>query len=152
MVHGLEPPSPFIQFDTLREMKKVAAHTSNRLDSLNDALGLARKVDNGGINTWTEIMESGDPAAWKRMKKYNRQDVQALEELYLAVRPWAKAHPPLNVLADRADGCPRCLSTQLVIRGYKTTKTRRYRRFQCKSCGGFCSKPTAVLVERPQYA
>lgn len=142
MVHGLRPPSPYIQVDTLREMKKVAAHTSNRLDALNQALGLDRKLNAGGIATWTGCM-NGDPAAWSRMKRYNKQDVRALEELYIATLPWMRAHPALNVLADKPDGCPRCLGTDLQARGYRIARTRKYRRWQCGDCGGYSQSPTA---------
>lgn len=150
MVHGLQPPSPYQQIDTRLEMKKVAAHTSNRLDDLNRALSLERKIGTGGIATWTGCM-NGDPASWQKMKRYNRQDVRALEQLYLAELPWMKTHPSLNVITDTPNSCPRCLSTRLKPRGFKTTKSRKYQRFVCGDCGGWCSSPRSERVEAPGY-
>ncbi len=34
-----------------------------------------------------------DPAAWKVMEKYNKQDVLLLEKVYDRLLPWIKSHP-----------------------------------------------------------
>lgn len=136
MVHGLKPPSPYMQVDTKGEMKKVAAHTSNKLDDLNRSLGLETKLGHEGIATWTGCM-NGDPRAWKVMKRYNQQDIVALEQLYLYERPWIRNHPKLNVLAGRPAACPKCLSEN--IRSgmrYRATSQNLYQYFRCNDCGG----------------
>lgn len=134
MVHGMKPPSPYQQVDTKSEMKKVAAHTSNKLDDLNRALGIESKLDAGGISTWTGCM-NGDKASWRKMKRYNRGDVRSLEELYLLELPWMKTHPNMALMSDRPDACPRCLSTRLYSKGFKFTNSSRYRDYQCQDCG-----------------
>lgn len=137
MVHKMPPPEPYAQVDTKVAMKQVAAHTSNKLADLNRALGLESKLDAGGIDTWTGCM-NGDPKAWKHMKKYNKGDIVALEELYLEVRPWMKNHPAVNVLESRPDACPRCGKEGTMIKGmkYKATNTNLYQYYRCKECGG----------------
>lgn len=140
---GWNPPSPYRVIDTLVEVKRVAAFTSNKLAFLTDALCTAKKsshVKFPGFLLWKECL-LGNPKAWAEMKKYNKQDVLSLEELYLRLRPWMVTHP--NVMAyelsgdDALTGCTRCGGYALVRQGYRVTQTGRYRRWRCTGCGGW---------------
>lgn len=137
MAHDMEPPSPYAQIDTKKIAKRYANFTSNKLDHLGEALGLGRKLDNGGFETWKGCLV-GDKKAWKLMTTYNKQDVALLEQVYLKLRPWISNHPALNVLDGRPESCPKCGSGPLESRGtVKLNKTSIARRFRCKSCGGW---------------
>lgn len=135
MIHGLNPPSPYMQIDTKKVAKRYGAFTSNKLADLAKDLGIARKGETGGFETWKGCM-AGDPKAWAKMKEYNKQDVVVLEELYLRLRPWITNHPNLGLI-DRGDpdSCENCSGTSLNKRGTRYTNRRRYHRLRCNSCG-----------------
>jgi hypothetical protein len=135
IIQGLAPYSPVKQYDTKKAAKRIGGFTSNRLGRLAKDLNVASKGDPGGFGTWKGCM-AGDPKAWAKMKKYNRQDIPPLEDLYVKFAPWDKQSPSLNVLEDRPDACPNCLGTHIQARGLSTpTKTGRKQRYVCMDCG-----------------
>lgn len=81
---------------------------------------------------WKGCM-ANNPKDWRDMKRYNKQDVDLLEKLYLRFRPWIKTHPA----AEGGSVCPKCGSKKLIKRGFSQTKANYFRRFQCKGCGGW---------------
>lgn len=136
MVHGLTPPSPYKQLDTKKIAKRVAGFTSNRLKHLANDLSVAQKGDPGGFGTWKGCL-AGDPKAWAKMKRYNKQDIPPLMDLYLKFRPWDKSAFPLNVATGRPESCPKCGGTKMNAgMKYHSTKTGAYQYFRCQSCGG----------------
>jgi ribosomal protein S27AE len=139
IVHGLTPPSPYREVDTLQVARRQFAFNSNKLDDLCRMLGLPRKKQTGGFKTWLGCM-ADDPKAWERMVRYNKADVVILERLYLRMRPWVVNHPNLNL--DRPEACPRCGHGVLIARGWKTAAVTRRRSFQCKKCGGYSAGRT----------
>jgi hypothetical protein len=142
LVHGLQPPSPYKEVDTFRVAKAHFGFTRNRLDDLCQQLGVGKKLDTGGFETWRKCMD-GDAKAWARMRRYNAHDVKLLEGLYLKIRPWMPRHPNLGAIANRPNMCPNCgAEGTMQSRGWELTSTRRYRRFQCRSCGHRCSERT----------
>lgn len=132
--HGMKPPSPYKTVDTLKIARKSFAFDSNRLDDLGKVLGLGEKVHTGGFRLWQECM-SGNPKAWAKMKKYNKQDVLLLEKVYLRLRPWSKSHPRITVESNYICHC--CGSTDVQLRGYNYTKFNKFQRFMCKDCGSW---------------
>jgi RNase_H superfamily len=137
LVHGLNPPSPYKHIDTLKVVKKHFAFNSNRLADVCKLLGVGVKGETGGFGTWLGCIR-GDTAAWDKMKEYNIQDVVILEALYLRLRPWIDNHPPMGLLGDRPNACPKCGSEDgMVARKWAVTKVQRRRWFQCKACGGY---------------
>jgi hypothetical protein len=135
MAHGLTPPSPYRIVDTKRTVKQVSAFSSNKLDWLGAQLELGRKLEHQGWAMWRGCMV-GDPAAWKRMLRYNRHDVVLLERLYKLVAPWIKQ--PNGALYSGDERCvnPQCGSKDLqVFPRLYYANTRAYRRFQCRKCG-----------------
>lgn len=136
MVHNLTPPSSYHQIDTKKVAKKYGNFTSNKLDFLNRTFGFEGKIDTGGFATWKGCM-SGDKKAWKRMKKYNKKDVEELEKLYLYMRPWMTSHPGINSIENRPDACPKCGGENMTARAkYRASNTNLYRYFYCNDCGG----------------
>jgi hypothetical protein len=141
LIHGMDPPSTYREVDTLKIARRHFAMTSNRLDDLCRTLEIGGKRETGGFQTWLGCIK-GDPASWRKMKRYNAHDVRLLEALYLKLRPWG-AHPNVATMAGHPDACPKCGSTDGMIgHGYAYTQVSRRRRFKCKACGAVVSDRT----------
>lgn len=134
IAHGLPPPRPFKTVDTKKVAKKVGRFNSNSLNDLGNYFGEGEKIKTD-FSLWKGCIE-GKPAAWAKMVKYNKQDVVLLEKVYKRLLPWNATHPNLGLL-DQEALCPKCGSREVQFRGHAVTNTRRYRRFQCKKCGGW---------------
>lgn len=133
LLYNFNPPQPYKQIDLLNTMRNKFRFVSNKLDYVCQQLGLGKKTDHEGFELWLKCM-ANDAEAWKRMEKYNKQDVVLLESLYNRVLPWIKNHPNMNLHQDH-EGCPTCGSAQLQKRGTSISGTGTYQRYQCKSCG-----------------
>lgn len=132
--YGLPPSQPYKTVDTLKEIKKIASFTSNKLDNLGELLGEGRKLKTD-FSLWKGCMDN-DPKAFKRMLDYNKEDVLLLEKIYLRILPYMKSHPNWGIYENDIC-CPKCGSKHLQSRGYALNKSTRYRRFQCQSCGSW---------------
>jgi DNA polymerase elongation subunit (family B) len=139
--HGLNPPAPFHHIDLYQTVKRQFRWASNKLDFVCQQLGLGSKVHHKGQELWTDV-EAGCPKAQRIMEKYNRGDVILLEKLYKKLLPWIKGHPTVSLLEGHSGShkCPSCGGHHLQHRGYRTTKTRRYKRYQCQDCGSWSSE------------
>jgi DNA-directed RNA polymerase subunit RPC12/RpoP len=115
---------------------------SNKLDHLGAHLGLGRKVDTGGFETWAGCMR-GDMKFWKLMTKYAKQDVDLLRKVYMKLRPWMTNHPNLNIF-DGTDGCPTCGSRRLQKRGTRRTQVAIYQQYQCNNCKAYSRERLSI--------
>jgi len=145
-IHGLKPPIPFKQVDTLKEARKNFKLPSNKLDDIVRMLEFGRKVPHEGFDMWKGCM-NGDKKYWKKMVKYNIHDVKLLNDVYEEMRPWVNNHPNLNVLNGTEDKCPRC-SGNVQKRGFAITRTTKHQRLQCQKCGGWSQKPLRSGIVR----
>jgi predicted PolB exonuclease-like 3'-5' exonuclease len=134
LYHKLSPPAPYKTVDTKKLAKRVARFNSNKLDDLARYFGEGRKIDTT-FKLWLGCI-NGDKDSWAKMVTYNKHDVRLLERIYLRLRPYAKTHPNLSSYQEKPV-CPRCGSKHIEWRGYATSTSRKYRRFQCKDCGGW---------------
>ncbi len=139
---GLTPPSPYQTVDTLKVARNNFKFNSNKLDDLGDYLGIGRKYETGGFGLWKGCMD-GDSESWRKMVKYNKQDVVLLELVYKQLRPWIKNHPRLYQL----DCCPNCGSDRLQKRGTFKTISGTRQKYWCINCGKW---PTGKVTELPQ--
>ncbi len=87
VTNNILPPNPHRVHDTLTYAKKYFRFSSNSLKSLAIRLGLPVKAEAGGIGTWIGCMH-GDPASWRKMEEYNKQDIVVLEAVYERFLPW----------------------------------------------------------------
>lgn len=135
LLYGMAPPSPYKQIDLLQIARKQFRFPSNKLDYVANALGLGGKVAHEGHTLWVKCMND-DPVAWKKMQRYNIQDVKLLEKVYKKLLPWIYNHPNHAMYGD-ADRptCTNCGSHKVQSRGTETTRTQKYRRYQCTGCG-----------------
>ena len=148
IMNGLNPPSPYRQIDTLVEARKHFAFERNTLAHLADALKCAPKLDHAkfkGFDLWKECM-AGNEEAWEEMKKYNIQDINTLEEVYLKMRPYIKAHPNMATLGNSFEKrCTACNSKKIREDGYSVTNVSKFRRYKCEVCGSFSRARTNLL-------
>lgn len=133
---GLSRPSPYVNVDLMRIQKRDAFMLSNKLESRRLWLGEQGKLDTGGFGLWKGVMD-GDREARRKMEEYNRLDVAITEEEFDRMRSggWVRGLP--NHAIDGGHCCPSCGSGKLQARGWQHTKTRRYKRFQCRDCGAW---------------
>lgn len=135
VVHGFAPPSPYKTVDTLKVARKYFRFSSNKLDDLSKTLGIGRKVPHTGFKLWKDCM-AGDLKAWALMKRYNKQDVVLLEQVYEALKGWINNHPRIGSTKT----CPNC-EGNLQSRGFAITRTGKKNRYQCNSCGAWTQGP-----------
>lgn len=136
IINGLKPPTPYKVVDTKLVAKKYFGFESNKLTDLGRYFGLGEKMDTGGIDLWRDCLR-GDLKAWRKMVRYNIQDVVLLEKIYLHMRPWMTDHPNMNLTNETNCNCPNCGSNDLQRRGFALTRTTKYQRLQCKNCGAW---------------
>lgn len=133
--HNMTPPSPYRSIDTLKQAKAHFNFTSNKLNDLGVALGVGKKIPTGGFELWRGCLND-NRKSWALMKKYNKQDVDLLEKIYLKMRPYMKNHP--NISLDDVDDrirCPACGSYNIQRRGYSYTNSSKFARLHCEECG-----------------
>jgi hypothetical protein len=134
LLAGMPPPMCTKSIDTLKVLRQNFAFTYNKLDEVAKCLGMVRKIETS-FKWWDECSD-GDEKRIKQMLKYNKQDVNVLEELYLRLRPWMKKHPNMNLFAvDDAERCPNCGDMSLNWGGTYMTPTGLYGACRCEACG-----------------
>jgi len=151
LANGMKCPSPYKTVDTLLEARKHFFFNSNKLDHLSKLLGIGDKVETGGFGLWLECM-AGNMKAWKKMTTYNKHDVVLLEKLYLVLRPWITNHPNRALMdSENEKACPTCSSSEVIKQGFIYTRTGKFQRWQCKSCGAWAqsrkSERTNILLK-----
>lgn len=144
LLHKLPPPPPHKTVDTLRILRSRFAFASNKLDDACARLGIGHKVKHPGISMWLGCLD-GDPECWAKMKEYNAGDIVLLEKLFLRLRPWATRYPHVIPTNRAFFACPRCKSKKMQGRGYSRTLAGDRKRYQCQSCGSWC---TGVTVKK----
>lgn len=132
----LGPPTPVIEIDLWKTVRSQFKFMSNKLDEVTKRLGLGEKAGHEGFELWPAVM-AGDTAAWKRMRKYNAQDVTITENLYHKLLPWIRTHPNVALLTGEEHSCPRCGGTDLERRGYYRTQVSVFQQWQCRSCKSY---------------
>jgi hypothetical protein len=135
LLAGMSPPSPYKQIDLYYVVSQVFGFPYKSLDYVSHALGLKGKTMKLSIPFMARCLE-GDEKAWRQMARYNKQDVQALEDLYWHLQPWVKGHPSHGA-HEGADCCPKCGSFALEHRGFSMTAQGKYQRFRCRNCDGW---------------
>ena len=136
IINGMQPPSSYKVIDTLQIAKKQFGFTHNNLDALASKFGIASKLKTE-FSLWENCLY-GDPKSLKYMLKYNKRDVDILEDLYLVLRPWIKNHPNVGNYADTTQPlCSSCGShkVELLPNKYYYTSVGKYMLYRCKECG-----------------
>lgn len=133
LANGLTPPTTYRTIDTLKVARRRFKLNSNKLDDLGQLLDVGMKLETGGFQLWLDCM-AGDPKAWKKMKKYNKQDVDLLVAVYAKLKPWTPNHPNLGVDSDRPI-CSVCESENVHKKGFDYKNASKAQRWKCMECG-----------------
>lgn len=131
ILNGMPPPSPYKHLDTYQIARNAAKFTSNKLEYLTDKLCTKyKKLAHSkfpGFSLWKECLK-GNLNAWNEMKKYNKHDVLATEELYIKLRAWA----PVNAAKPfEGSPCGVCGADKLAKQGIRG----KFQRVVCNGCG-----------------
>lgn len=142
--HGLPPLPPVIQIDTHKMARKKFKFNCNRLDYLGKYFKLGSKIKTD-ITLWLRCLK-GERRAIQEMVDYNKGDVVLLEKIYNRLVPYVSSGVNINLFMDTKDiACTHCGSSKLQQRGFRYTKTRKYKRMQCQDCGSWSSSPVNYI-------
>lgn len=132
---GLPPVSHVHEIDLLKTVRKRFRFESNKLDYVCRMLGIGAKEQHKGLGLWTDCMK-GDQKAWRKMQRYNKQDVRLMPRLYRKLLPWITGHPNVGLYKKaKSPMCAHCGSTNLKeLEQPFTTKTLRYQAYVCGTC------------------
>jgi len=133
LAHGLPPPPPTKTIDTLKLARRVFKMDSNRLAHIGEYLGLGGKETTSGWKLWEQCI-AGDRAAWGQMARYNKRDVDLLEQVFNRLAPYQPNAPYMG-----AAGCPSCYSDRVQQRGFNVSRAGKRPRFQCQDCSHWYS-------------
>lgn len=147
--HGLPPPSSYASIDTLLVAKRYFKFDSNHLTDLGTFFKIGNKLHHEGFSLWTKCM-AGNKRAWRKMIKYNIQDIILLEKLYLKLLPWITNHPNRALYDCKPNACPNCGQTNLIKNGLYYTRIQTYQRWRCKDCGASATSRTPIKQEKPE--
>lgn len=136
LMGGFTPHSPVKQIDLFQVVKRQFRFPSLKLQYVTTQLGLDGKLPHEGHQLWVDCLAM-KPAAWKKFKLYNIQDVVVLEELYNKLLPWIHNHPHHGLYGPVSDVCKNCASSHLERRGYAYTNAGKYQQYRCHDCGGW---------------
>lgn len=129
---GMTPPSPYKEIDLMRVVKKNMKFASNKLDHVAKQLGVGSKVSTD-FQLWKDCM-AGDEKAWRKMHRYQKQDVNLLVDAFEIFKPWIRFPHPVR---EGFGLCRNCGGANLQRRGYASTLQGKYPRFQCTDCGAW---------------
>lgn len=134
ILNGLPPYNTVRSVDTKKVASGVFKFPSNKLDALAKYFGIPGKIDTE-FQLWIDCIK-GKEEALEKMRVYNVQDVDVLEEVYLKLRPYIKSHPNVAVYLNTDErGCSACGSTELTETDkYQYTNTGKFKLYRCK-CG-----------------
>jgi hypothetical protein len=135
IINGIQPPTPYKSIDVFQTISRQFAFTSKSMDYVNYSLELERKKETEGMSLWIRAV-SGEENALKDMNLYNIQDVVALQEQYLVVRPWIKNHPNIGLWHESKEPmCGFCGSADIeYVSNLYSTPAGLYKSFRCKDC------------------
>ena len=133
LLYGMPPPSPYRSIDTLKAAKRFYL-PSRKLDYLGKEFVGYQKIKTD-FDLWKGCM-MGNKDSLNEMMRYNKKDVQLLEDVYLKFRPWIKSHPNLGLYyASDEERCSNCGSTNLTEMGKMYyTDVNAYKAYRCE-CG-----------------
>jgi len=135
LLHGQGPIAWPTSEDTLKNFKKHFMFASNKLDYLAKVL-LGAGKSRMSFPDWTDVVEEKSEKALKKMIAYCKRDVKLLEGVFNKASAFftPKVHRGLIEGSGRYS-CPNCASLYVVKDGIRTTRTGRYQRLKCQSCG-----------------
>lgn len=144
IVNNLPPTSPYQTIDTCSIAKKQFGFSHNNLNALARVFGFKSKMETN-FQLWKSCVD-GDEVALQRMEKYNRHDVELLEEVYMKIRPWIHSHPNIGLYTEATEPiCSNCGSRNITkTEKFYYTMTGKYELYKCE-CGAYIRVRTSSL-------
>lgn len=143
IINHLPPTSFYHQIDTKLVAQKEFGFSSNKLDALARYFQLPHKLHTG-FELWSKCLD-GDQESLNYMEKYNRYDVELLENIYLVLRPWIKNHPNVTLYSDEAPNrCPSCGGSILHKEDFYYTSVGKFQVYRCQKCGALSRDRKAI--------
>lgn len=136
IINNLPPTASFKIIDTLQVAQKQFGFSSNKLDALAGYFNIPAKIDTD-FTLWRDCL-NGVQEALDYMLKYNKKDVEILEQVYLRLRPWIKNHPNIATISNSSRlTCPICGSEHIIKydNKYHHTVLSKYQQYYCADCG-----------------
>jgi predicted RNA-binding Zn-ribbon protein involved in translation (DUF1610 family) len=133
---GYLPPTDVKHIDLLKVVRKEFKFASNKLDFISQRLDIGYKLKHQGFQLWRDCM-AFDKKAWAIMKRYNKKDVQLVEEAYEILKPWINT-ATLNfaLFSETGHACPRCGCESLeLLDKPRRTNACEYDQYRCEDCG-----------------
>lgn len=137
-------PPDYAQLDTWKIARNRLKLRNNRLITISEFLGTEDEKNAIRPEQWIRAL-GGHRPSMDYIVEHNRRDVLVLEEAYLILRPLVLDHPNRNLIDGRG-GCSKCGSLKLQKRGTHITRTRKYQRYQCQSCGGWSKSLKPIMI------
>lgn len=136
-----QKPLPLVPHaDGWRTARKKMKFQSNRLAGISRAIPVA-PGDTRVLKTnlspkdWVRA-KAGYADALLQVEKHCVADVNVLEKVYLALRPFSVNPPNLSLAGSPVkEGCPACGGVKTHNRGFTVTANGRRQRRQCQDCG-----------------
>ena len=136
MNHRMDPPSPYLSIDTLKQSRRNFAFTTHKLDFLSQIISNKEKIKTD-FALWRGC-DNGDVSSLNKMLSYNKHDVLLLEEVYLSMLPWMKGIPNFALYtSSNKTICGHCGSSDLKKNGFYVTPANKYQSYKCMECGCF---------------
>lgn len=133
IIHGMNPPSPYLVVDPCATARSVFGFSSNKLDALAGYFGIEHKAETS-FELWDRAVR-GDKDSLDYMTYYCRKDVVILEKIYLKLRPWDKKHPNCATILKETI-CPICGSKNYINNDKKYfTASMAHYLYKCLDCG-----------------
>lgn len=147
LVQGLPPIRKVKSIDTLQLVKEFKLN-SNKLNSLGKQLDIGSKLDHEGIQLWIKCME-GNPEALQHMLSYNKVDIELLEEVYNAIKPYSTRHPNLAVYYGDKPRCNICCSPNVKPTGNTvSTNLSVFTEYVCECGARFKDRQSITTKEQ----
>lgn len=146
LYHGLPiVPANYAHIDTWKISRNRLKLRSNRLVTISEFLGTDEHKNAIKPEQWLRALGGHEPSM-RYIIEHCRRDVVVLEEVYERLKPLVLDHPNRGLIDGRG-GCSVCGSKKLQRRGFHVTRTRKYQRLQCQSCGAWSkdTKPIEIL-------
>jgi len=139
LIHDMDPLPVIPHVDTWHIARYKLKLNSNRLDTVSRIIPVDSKLrkEKTAIDPliWNRAI-AGDIKALKYIEHHCLMDIEVLEQVYEAIRPFASNLPNASKLFDSTrQGCPSCNASNTNRRGYRVTPHGRYRQYQCMECG-----------------
>jgi uncharacterized protein YprB with RNaseH-like and TPR domain len=138
-------PPNFSAIDTWKISRNRLKLRNNRLITISEFMGTEDEKNAIKPEQWIRALGGHSPSM-DYIVEHCRRDVLVLEEVYNRLRPLVLDHPNRG-LVDGRGGCSVCGEAKLQKRGFHITRTRKYQRYQCLSCGAWSKsvKPLEIL-------